>query len=524
MAETSSADTTRSSRNTAFLWLVVGVVIGLLVGVLFVPQRQSTVRVAGSNGAGTVQAGGSGTSSGGVGTAGSPAGGTAVASSALGGGTASGGLSATGGSGAAAGSTTAGGTGPSGATGGSGGAAAHTVSVPGVTGNVIRLGIAYPDISALKALGPAYDNGNVPAQWNALFSGYRQQHLLPVAGRDVQLFFASYNVLDASAQNTACRTLIEDDHVFAVIGHEYFETGSDCVARQFRIPLITNDGPNDDAAAAGAPYLISMGLTTGGTLRNLAYWALQTGRLNNQKIGVYYSTADPVSQHDAQANVIGTLQKLGHAPVATATTNDTQGGPEDAIAVEKFHAAGVTEVLPLASIGGFLQQADAQGYHPKYLTADYNFGTSDTATSNYQADQWSGTYGITEATEGASAGGKPFGPGTDDCVNNYNRQTGSHVTNPGTNGHESAEWAYIEGACDEGQILMTGLAKAGAALNAASLLAGIHTIANLPMRRVGVANFTGGRDQGADAQRTLQWQTSCTCYRAITDWAALYTT
>lgn len=514
-------DRSRLQNGSPLFWLIIGAVIGLLVGVLVVPRRQNTVKVAGEAGAGNLgaspSAGGAAATGGGQSGSGPAGGGDGLA----GGSTSGAGSAGPGASVAASGASASGGPGAPG--GPTGGAAPGAATVPGITATTIRIGIAYPDISALRELGPAYDNGNVPAQFQALIQGYRQQHLLPVGGRDIQLYFASFNVLDANAQNTACRTLVEDDHVFAVIGVEYFETGSDCVARQFHTPLITNDGPDDAAMQSGAPYLISMEPSTGAVLRNWVYWALHSGYLNGKKVGVYYSTADPISANDAQKNVIGTLQKLGHAPVAVATTTDTLGGPPDAIAVQKFRAAGVGVALLLTSISGFLQQADVQGYHPKYLSSDYLFGTSDTTTSNYQADQWNGTYAIAESTEGASAGGKPFGPGTAQCVDNYNKQTGANVQNPGSGGHETAEWGYILAGCDEGQIMLTGLQRAGSALTAANFLAGIHNIADLSLRRIGAVGFAGVRDWGAVEQRTLLWQANCTCYRAVSDWAPLFT-
>jgi hypothetical protein len=41
------------------------------------------------------------------------------------------------------------------------------------------------------------------------------------------------------------------------------------------------------------------------------------------------------------------------------------------------------------------------------------------------------------------------------------------------------------------------------------------------MRRVGTADFRN-RDDAASTQRTLVWRKSCTCWRAISDYAPMY--
>ena len=511
-------DKLRMPNGSALFWLVVGVVVGVLAAVVVVPSRQNVVRTGGGGNAASLAGGAPGGSGTDIASSGGAGGGPSVSTSGGSGGRSGG--SAGGGAGAVTGGGGGSSTGP-GAGPGTGGAA-PAGQARGVSATTIKLGIAYPDLSALKALGPAYDNGDVPAQWKAIVKGWHDQHLLPVNGRDIELAFATYNVLDVNAQNAACRSLVEDAKVFAVVGVEYFQTGSDCVARQFRTPLITNDGPSDAAMAGGAPFLFSLMPPTGAVLRNWIAWADARHALGGQKIGVYYSNADATSVTDAEENVIGALKRLNHPVAAVATTQHTLGGPEDAIAVQKFRSAGVTLALLLTSKGGFLQQADAQAYKPKYLESDYLFGTSDTATSNYQADQWNGTYAMTVSTEGAVAGGRPFGPGTQACVDNYNRQTGAKVAEPGPGGHEAAEWGYMITGCDEAQVLLTALQKAGPALTTGGFVTGVHTISGLALRRVGSVSFTS-RNWGADSQRTLLWHADCTCYRAVGDFAPLFT-
>src|SRR5207249_436651 len=66
----------------------------------------------------------------------------------------------------------------------------------------------------------------------------------------------------------------EDEKVFAVIGIEFFyQAGADCVARQFRTPLITSEGPGDDVYARATPLLFSLQPSEDRLLHNFVQWA-----------------------------------------------------------------------------------------------------------------------------------------------------------------------------------------------------------------------------------------------------------
>src|SRR5205823_5342420 len=104
-------------------------------------------------------------------------------------------------------------------------------SLRGVTASSVTIGVATLDLSAVKYLGPEYDNGDVAGQWNAVVADWRDRHVLPVNGRDVSLKFVSYSVLNTDDQRRACAALVDDDQSFAVVAPEFFyQTGSDCVA------------------------------------------------------------------------------------------------------------------------------------------------------------------------------------------------------------------------------------------------------------------------------------------------------
>jgi hypothetical protein len=509
------------SSGTLF-GLVVGFVAGALVAALVMPARHRTLTATGP-----VVAGAAGSSSGSPSGSSSPSsgssplagGGTGSPSAAAPGGTGGGGsqASASAGSSSAGGSSSGGGSSPSPTAAGGTPAGGN---VRGLSATAITIGIAYPDISALRALGKEYDNGDVPKQWMAILDQWKRQGLVPVNGRDVVLKFEKYQVTDLQDQNRACAALIDDDRSFAVVGVEYFEVGADCVARQYRTPLVTADGPLDSVFARGAPFLISIGTSEGRLLRNLVHWADARGMLKGRKVGIYYFNNN--IGHERVQVLSGELAKVGQRVKVAISTDQLLGGPQDAVAVQKFRALGVDLAILETSKAGFLQAAQAQGYRPTFIESDADFGTSDTATSTYPADEFDGTFAMTGRKVGDAAAGTPITAAQEACVANYERYSGQKVLRPGRAGHLAAVYAYILADCDEATVLMTGLRQGGANLTPASFIAGIETMRSVDLLRYPAVTYTPTKHAGVDSQRTLQWHKSCTCWVAMSPWAPLF--
>jgi len=395
-------------------------------------------------------------------------------------------------------------------------------AVRGVSANSVTIGVAVLDLSAVKYLGPEYDPGDVPGQWNAVLADWHDRHLVPVNGRDIQFAFESYSVLSNDDQRRACTALIDDDQSFAVDAIEFFyQTGSDCVAHEKRTPLLTSEGPTDEVFAHSTPYLFSLQMSQSRLLRNFVYWADSRGVLKGHRLGIYHSN-DAAEEQLIHATIYAEMAKLHYPPPVEFETSDPLGGYEDALAVQKFQSSGVDVAMLMTAQGGFTQQADAQRYHPTYIQTDYNGGTSDIGTNTYAADQYDGTYAMTTLRRGEPAAGIPPTPDERACVDNYNRRSGHHVAPAGQGGHETAEWVFVVLSCDEGKILLHALSVAGRELTPASFVAGLESVRDTVMIRYPNVSFGPGKYQGVDAQRTLRWHADCTCWRAIGSFGPLW--
>lgn len=386
----------------------------------------------------------------------------------------------------------------------------------------IKIGIAVLDVGALRNLGPAYDSGEPRKQWRALVDGWRRNGLLPVHGRDIELVFHEYSPLNDAEQRSACVALVQDAKVFAVVGIIRFQLGSECVAREFRTPLLTSDGPNEQVLQRSHPFLFSLGMSESKLVRNWMHWAHHNDHLLDKTIGLYYEN-EPTQTHIAQQVLEPELQRLGYSVAVEATTDSATGGPQDAVAVQRFRSEMVDLAVLLTSKQGFMQQAEAQRYEPTYIESAYVLGTSDTATANYPPEQFDGTFGMEERRAGEAAAGMSPPPRTQECIDNYERYTGEEVPVPGPDDQDNAEYGFILLSCDLGEVLIDALHDAGRELTSRSFISGVESIRQQPLRRYGSVTFLPDRHHGSDRVRTVRWDAGCECWKAASDFGSTWT-
>jgi hypothetical protein len=408
--------------------------------------------------------------------------------------------------------------GPSGVTGG--GAVAATLpggsgpSVRGVTDTSIKIGIAVPDLGAVAALGPGYDDGDPQKHMDSVLKAWKRDGLVPVNGRDVQFVYRRFNILSDSDARAACTGLVKDERSFMVIGiHTFGGTGGDCVTSELKTPLVTSDQIGEDEAARTAPFFFTLQTSESRMERNWVHWADQRGLLRNKRIGLYYFTSEKA---EVLANVKAELIKLGYGKqIVSEVTSDTEGGgPQDAVAVQQFRAKNVDFawlIVDQLSQTNFMNNAQAQVYRPAYVESDYRFSTTDTATMTYPATQFDGSFGMTFMHYGEGPAGIPESPEAQACVRNYAQYYGTTVDRQ----KRDAEYVSLQEACDEGGVVLTALQRAGRALTPASFIAALDTITNMPMGIHGNVTFTAVKHDGVDTQRTMQWHGSCHCWQAL---------
>lgn len=491
----------RGGGSSGLFGLVIGLLVGVMVSALVFPKDVDvTVEGGGSVAAGERSGASAGVGAGstpafevdgeptaGAGDAGVP-GSQAAPSGGGGGGTA-----------ATAGS-------PSGGGGGTG----APVAAPGQVVK-LRIGVGVLDLGVIRNLGPAFDNGDGVAHMRAWLDGVRRDGLVPVNGYDLEFVYRKYDVLQAESQRAACRGFVQDDKVLAVLAGSNFQLGAECVAREFKTPLLTSDGVRA-AAYERSPFLFTFMLSQDRLVRNWAHWAHGRGELRGKKIGIFYAN-NPDTEELALRVLKGELSRLGYEVTAEAPGNVTPaGGPEDAVAAQRFQAAGVDVVFVMSSPTAFAQRAEQQRYRPRYLATDLWSGTTNTSTSNVPPAQFDRALAMTGVRYGEWRAGFPDPERAAKCAEYYASASGRRRVN----GNErEAEWIGMNKLCDGGWALLDALGTAPAGgLDKAALARALESVRGATLGIHDDAVFEPGRHDGTRRQRTLQWHADCKCWKA----------
>ena len=498
---------------------------GVLVTALAVPDRKEVVEAgaAGPGGTGSgVSGSGAGVTPGSAGAGGT----TGSGAGAQGGGAA--GAPGSGGAGAGAvdpaaagGDPAAGGAAaPGGGQGAAAGQGGGGATAPGVTASAITIGFGLPDLGAIGALGPGYDQGDPKQHIEGILAGLRAEGRLPVHGRDIKPVYSSYNILSADEQRATCEAFGNDVAVFAVIAVHDFGDGNECTAREFQLPTFTSDGSSDAVHARSAPNLFTMQMTSDRLLRNFVAWADKDGLLKGKRIGVYYGS-EPEQAQVVRESLIKPLKALGHEIVAEVTTATPEtGGPTDSVAVQRFSSNRVdTAILVVSAIAktNFYNQADRQGFRPRYLENDIGFSTTDTATSTYPPDHFDGSPAITGMRFGEPKSNIPEPAEATWCRDVIRKHAGRDIPRTG----RDAEYIAANQACDEIRVVLHGIEQAGPNLTRASFIAGVETIRDRPAGVHGNLTFAPNDHDGGGSWRRIDWSKGCRCWQVKSDMSPL---
>lgn len=382
-----------------------------------------------------------------------------------------------------------------------------TRAVRGITATKIKIGVGIPE-KALEAV-----IGDVQGYYEAILDEWRRTKQIPVNGRDVEFVFNRW-AITAEGQRASCVALAQDAKVFAAIGWG-FSVGADCMAKEFKVPVVSGVGSiDDDTVRRGWPYLFWTNMSTNTMLRNWPHWAHEGGHLKDKKIGLFYAD-NPTSKAILDKEFKPQLAALGYKVTAEATQGE-QGS--EVLAVQRLRAAGVQTVFLMTNPGGFTQAAQAQAWKPNYLLSEYdNSGyTADgvPATQGYVPSQLDGAFAMSyyRRAENGQRGNPPEPPPGKACVDNYARWS-KKAPYRKTDPQESIYWDSMQHACDQGRILMKGLQAAGPDLTELKLVQAFEsTVKTHASGEMADITFSAQKHTGAEQLKTLKFSQACICW------------
>jgi hypothetical protein len=310
---------------------------------------------------------------------------------------------------------------------------------------------------------------------------------------------------------------VQDDKVFAVLT-PLSGPPTDCVTKENGTPMIAY-GIGTDLQANDLLFMPRASHSR--LIRNFPDWIVSRGLADSQKIGIWWSDAAGQKAHD-KAMLWPGMQRLGldKQVVAESTTTDTAAGPGDVTAMQAFRTAGVTLVINFVGfiqMTDFMQQASAQAYHPHYVDSDATQGSADEATARYPKDEADGMFSVTANFWGMH--NTPDNALRSQCLADYAAAPGSGHANPVP---RSVEYDEVLMECDLANQVIAGITNAGPVVNNDTFVAGMEQINMMPGTFVPSSTYYPGHHFGADYQKTIQWQGSCSCYDSVSDFSSFW--
>jgi len=405
--------------------VAAGAIAVALVAWALVPSSHGHTTVATGAG-GTTAASGSGAVS--PGTAPSAAGGTTATSTA---GAVSGGAGTTqtgtggGGGGATAASSGGGGPAPAGGSGPAPPCGNLTATDQGVTATQIHLGIIIVNIEGSTGNGvfgvPSPDQQQ--ADYDAVIDDINKNG--GVACRKIAPTYYQGNPLDQSGEHAVCLQLVQDK-VFAAIDTYGIDTPPsmrDCVP-QNKIPLFDSAPYPASEAKQYAPYLFSLKAIWNIIDSNAVLAAHQLGWFDAsfKKVGILEqdcATELNAATEAALAKIGITGSQIDRFDTGCITAPQPPSEIEQEVL--QFKTDGVTHIIDddaeSNELADFSKDAQAQGYHPKYLVPDAgSVAVLEQPGSEPDPTNFEGALAITGTAYGAeNSPGVDLGPQTSRC-------------------------------------------------------------------------------------------------------------
>ena len=377
---------------------------------------------------------------------------------------------------------------------------------------VLKIGYAYPDVSAFAILSDKFSIGDPELQAASVLQAWRRDGVLPIDGIDIELVFGKYNILDSEEKIGVCTQLAEDEDVFAVIAGRNFEVGSECLASRYGIPVIDGSGLPRSTYDRTAPWLFTVRADESRVMELFVAWADRMGALDGKRIGVFWDTRSEEAVDTLKAE----LAEIGQE-VASDLPSDGEGigSPQDAIVVQRFMSDDVDFAILLvstSSVTNYLASAEEQGFTPDLLWFEWANTLTDVSTAAYPQGLIDGVEAMAMGRLGEIAAGFDLAPQAVRCVDDYEAFAGEDVALVSPESGETVQTLFT---CDLMNLLLEGLRGAGAEPTPESFVAALETVTDFPLATWGNLTWTPDDHAGVDQVRTVVWSSACECWTAL---------
>ena len=391
----------------------------------------------------------------------------------------------------------------------------RTASDQGVTADTIKVGFLLVSFANLDAAGFAFgQRQDREAAIKAYVDDLNKRG--GIHGRKVVYTIVKSDPFNAAANRQSCVKLTADEKVFAVLnGGGAVGSNVACYA-DAKVPNIfaTSQTVSEALYRKGNGYLVAMGASGTRSLLNWALFALDTGAIGpgKGKLGILSDECPPDPEMMEQ-DFKPFLRSKG-VDVVEARVSCDIGLAQQQVpgAVLQMRQAGVTQMffaVLFPSAQSFIQQAEAQGFKPKYHVSDFWALNTDFSAKNFPADAFDGTKSISFSHSGEEPARVPYSDPVKRC--------GKILSDAGLPGitNQMGTDAEIIVLCDSFTLWEQAAKRAPVNLTRADWVQSLSTFGPYATAYAERAVYAPGKFNGGDSYSLLEWRKSCSCWVQI---------
>jgi hypothetical protein len=401
--------------------------------------------------------------------------------------------------------------GSGGSAGGSGGGSAGTSGSGdsrerGVSPTVLRVGVMLADLGGASSAGisvPGFSPQEQRREYEAYFAHINKTG---IAGRKIEPVYRTVDALSTDSMNAACIYYAQEVAVFAVMNIVgYYGDPVLCMTVQHGIPFLTADSSVDSFYQRAGGNLVTTTMSKTRILRNQALRMHSQGLLKDRTIGVI---DDEVTPEAVDRGLFPELKRLGYKVTHhTRLSADTSTGQSQIpVEISAMRRAGVDTVFVAAGLiymTSWTQQADRQGYVPKYLLSDYAAGATDSYTGRFP-DSFDGAIGVTGTRVGELTAGRP-----------ETKVDAACLANRGGIKRTDASAGFSLAVCGQLQIFQSAAERSGRELTRARWRSAVAATGAFDLPAYGGGLLAANRFDASSKLRTLKWAKDCKCWMPL---------
>jgi hypothetical protein len=241
--------------------------------------------------------------------------------------------------------------------------------VQGVTDDTITLGVAALDAGLIRDTY-GVDIGNLPKEaLPALVEATNEAG--GINGRQVDLKVRYFMPIGNEPSEKACRELVEDEKVFAVLG-TFLGDNSLCVTETYSVPYIGLWGLNEERhQRSKAPFVTLAGEEEEG-LGDSIDLLIEEGVLEGKKVAIYFEPGTTEAAIDERA--IAPLEEAGIEVVSKgqlpSSGDAVQAASDIDRLLQRFESDGADTVLFTSGLGVVLPALERTSWAPQLVFAN----------------------------------------------------------------------------------------------------------------------------------------------------------